>query len=216
MSLTDSQIQELSKRMNIPYGGCFFKDELPERLEFNKSYYVNLQNSEDCDGNANEGTHWTLVQCNMYPNEKVESFYFDSYGAEPSENIKRVVKQTTGKNGLPHSNKDIQSLMNNACGFYCLALAHYINSFSGRKSDLYNDCNDFLDMFDDLNVSVDFKKNEYILLHFFRNSDSEKRKPVDNLKLYDKIVNEDEKGQIDPFNGREYSKFEVDVKVLKK
>jgi hypothetical protein len=193
--LTDSQIENLSKKMNIPYAGCYFKDELPEKINYNKSYFVNLQNSEDYNGNDNEGTHWTLLQCNKYPNGKIESFFFDPYGAEPSENIKRVVKNTTGKNGLPHSNKDIQSLMNNACGFYCLALSHFINAYDKRSLSLYTDCNDFLDMFDDLNTSIDFKKNEYILLHFFRDSDPTTRKEIDNIKPINSITGEDEAGQ---------------------
>jgi hypothetical protein len=33
-------------------------------------------------------------------------------------------------------------------------------------------------MFDDLEKSVDFKKNEYMLKHFFRSADEKKRMPV--------------------------------------
>ena len=37
----------------------------------------------------------------------------------------------------------------------------------------------FLDMFDNLTKEVDFKKNEYILKHFFRSSDPNERTIVD-------------------------------------
>ena len=50
-------------------------------------------------------------------------------------------------------------------------------------------------MFDDLNTSIDFKKNEYILKHFFRSSDPNKRVPIE----IDNISKDNEKGGIDAF-----------------
>ena len=64
--LTDEQITQLSKRMEIPLAGVYFKDEIPKTIEFNKSYIINLQDSTDEDGNDNSGTHWTFFQCNKY------------------------------------------------------------------------------------------------------------------------------------------------------
>jgi hypothetical protein len=61
-----------------------------------------------------------------------------------------------------------------------------------------------MDMFDDLNKSCDFKKNEYILKYFFRAEDPSLRKEVDV------ITSADEKGGIDMM------KIPVDVKVLDK
>ena len=196
--LTDTQIEELSKRMDIPLAGVYFKDEIPKKLETNKTYIVNLQDSTDDDGNFNSGTHWTMFQVNKYPTGKTEAIFFDPYGAEPSENIKKLVKDNF-KIYLPHTTKDVQSLMNNACGFYCLALAHYINAFPGRSKDLINDVAMFLDYFDDLNKSVDWKKNEYILKHFFQSSDPKLRKEIDVLKPIESISRESEKGQFDAF-----------------
>ena len=40
-------------------------------------------------------------------------------------------------------------------------------------------------MFDDLNSSVDFKKNEYVLKHFFQSNDPANRIPI---SLKDTIV----------------------------
>lgn len=212
MSLTDEQIRELSKKMRIPLADVCFKDELPNKLQMNKTYIINLEDSHDSEGNENGGTHWTMLQCNRNGHGTNENIFFDPYGAPPSENIKRVVKANTGK-GLPHTKKDIQSLMNNACGFYCLALAHYINASGYRSNDMYHDVATFLDMFDDLNHSVDFKKNEYILKHFFRSDDPKLRVPidVDNIKSLDSISGEDEKGGIDAF-----VKTPVEVKYMNK
>jgi len=208
MSLTDEQINGLAKKMNIPIGGVYFKDEL-KNIDYNKSYFINMQDSVDEKGQMNPGTHWVLLQVNKSPNGKIQPIYFDSYGMPPPTDIKELVKRET-KLILPHTKKDIQSLMNNACGFYCLAMAHFINASKFRTGDLYNDVNTFLDMFDDLNHSVDWKKNEYILLHFFRSEDPQLRKAIDNIKPIDSIKNESEKGGIDAF------KLPVSIKYIEK
>jgi hypothetical protein len=190
MSLTDSQIKDLAKKMSIPLGGVFFKDELP-KLEFNKFYMINLEDSVDEDGNENTGTHWTCLQIMKYPKGQIEKIYFDPYGAPPPENVKKAVEEASGSTGLPYTDKDIQSLMNNACGWYCLAFGHFINSSQYRSGMMLMDASTFLEMFDDLNKSVDFKKNEYILKHFFRSEDPSLRKDVDV------IIEEDTPGGVD-------------------
>ena len=86
--LTDSQITQLSQKMNIPLELVCFKDELPRKAAFNKSYVINLDDSIDEKGNQNEGTHWTALQINKYPDGKVEPIFFDPYGQPPSESIK--------------------------------------------------------------------------------------------------------------------------------
>jgi hypothetical protein len=63
-------------------------------------------------------------------------------------------------------------------------------------------------MFDDLNVSVDFKKNEYILKHFFRSEDPSLRKEIDVIKSTESITGEDEKGGIDMM------KIPCDIKMM--
>lgn len=208
--LTDTQIEELNKRMNIPYGGCYFKDELPKSLEPNKAYYINMQDSEDDDGNENSGTHWTYLQVRTTPKGNAEPIYFDPYGQPPPENLIKQVKKDFKKH-LPHTTKDIQSLMNNACGFYCCALGHYINSSRYRRNNFYEDIDEFMDMFDDLNHSIDWKKNEYILKLFFQSEDPTKRKNPDVLTQthddYDRILNEDEKGN------KDLMKIPCDIKI---
>ena len=204
MSLTDTQITNLCKRMNIPLAEIVFKDELQAPLEYNKAYFVNLEDSHNEDGSENDGTHWTFLQLVKHPNGKIEKIYFDPYGAPPSENIKKAVKETTKTNGLPFTEKDIQSLMNNACGFYCLALGHFINASKFRTGSLHDDVGTFLEFFEDLNKSCDFKKNEYILKHFFRSEDPSLRKEIDV------ITSQDEKGGID------LMKVPVDVKIMGK
>ena len=206
--LTDLQIDDLSKRMNIPFAGCYFKDELP-KMEYNKVYIINLQDSETDEGEENSGTHWTMGYIRETPKGQLQAIYFDPYGCPPPENVKNIIEKQTNKK-CPYTTKDIQSLMNNACGFFCLAIAHFICSSKYRNGDLYSDVDDFIDMFDDLNTSIDWKKNEYILKMFFQSEDPSKRKDIDVLSqthdFYDKILDEDEKGTHD------LMKMSVDVK----
>jgi hypothetical protein len=68
----------------------------------------------------------------------------------------------------------------------------------------------FLDYFEDLNKAVDWKKNEYILKHFFQSSDPSLRKEIDVIKPIESISSESEKGQAD------LVKMSVDVKYISK
>lgn len=207
MSLTDVALRELCKRMEIPLADICFKDELPNKLEFNKAYIINLEDEYDEDGKKNGGTHWVCLQINKYPNGKTEGIYFDPYGVGKPSDVKKAVERTIGKN-IPETTKDIQSLMNNACGWYCCALLHFINSSQYRSKDLFTDVSTFLDMFDDLNESVDFKKNEYILKHFFRSSDPKQRNAID-IDL-EPIVEKEEGNRLD------LTKIPVGMKMVEK
>jgi len=206
--LTDIQLKDLSKRMGIPLEKVCFKDELPKKIAYNRSYIINLDNSIDEEGNDNEGTHWTCLQVNKYPDGKIEPFFFDPYGAHPSESVKKFVLDNTGKK-LPYNTKDIQSLMNNACGYFCLAILHYINAWDNRTKDLYNDVACFLEYFDDLNTSIDWKKNEYILKLFFQSNDPKLRKEIDVITNPDEIVKQDIGKGID------ITKIPVSMKLMK-
>lgn len=210
MSLSDSQIRELCTKMSIPLADCVFKNELKAPLQYNKAYIINMEDSNDEDGNENDGSHWVFLQCNKTPNGKTECIYFDPYGQPPPEHVKQIVKKTTGK-GLPYTEKDVQSLMNNACGYYCLALGHFINASQFRSNSLFHDVTTFMEMFDDLNKSIDFKKNEYILKHFFRSSDPKLRKEIEVIKPTESITSEDNAGGIDAFDG---VKMPVEIKMM--
>jgi hypothetical protein len=173
--LTDYDLKDLAQKMDIPLEAILFKDELLKlpNLKYNRSYIINMENEFDEEGKPNSGSHWTCFQVNLYPNGKTEGCYFDSFG----QSAPRAVAEFCGQD-LPHSTKDIQSLMASCCGYYCLAYLHYINAFKHRTQDLYIDTENFLDMFYDLEKSCDWKHNEYVLKHFFQSSDPALRKPV--------------------------------------
>lgn len=202
--LTDGDLKTLSKKMNFPLEGVYFKDELPKKLKYNTGYIINLDDSMDEGGTLNEGSHWTCLQVNKYPDGKIEPIFFDPYSAPPSESVKAFVKNNCGKY-LPYTNRDIQSLLNNACGWFVCAFLHYINAWENRTKDLYTDVETFMSYFDDLNVSVDFKKNEWVLSQFFMDKDPTKRKPIDVFKS---IQSDNEEG------GKDMMKIGVDVKMI--
>lgn len=183
MSLTNTQIFDLAKRMSVPLVFCDFKTKLKgKKLQYNKSYIVNMEDEFDEDGKRNEGSHYTCFQVNKYPNGKIEGVYFDSFGQPPPQ----VVEDFVGCK-LPYNKKDIQSLMNSACGWYCEAFLHFINACEMRTKNLYTDCELFTELFDDLNESTDHLKNEYILKHFFRSADPTKRTPIEVGQGWDRV-----------------------------
>jgi hypothetical protein len=172
--LSDQEIWGLAERMRVPLVFCNFKDQLKKKpLQYNKSYVVNLENKYDDEGKRNEGSHYVCFQVNKYANGKVEPIYFDSFGQPQPDTITEFVGGI-----MPHNDKDVQSLMNSACGWYCLAFLHYINEYQGRTHDLYTDARHFISMFDDLNKSINHIKNEYILKQFFRSADPALRKTI--------------------------------------
>lgn len=172
--LTNRQIEELCGKMDVPLESCCYKSTLKDmKLKYNRSYIINLENELDKDGKRNDGSHWVCFQVDKYKNGKIEGCYMDSYGVAPPKEINDFVGGE-----IPYNKKDIQSLMNDACGWFCVAYLHFINAFPQRSGDLYDDTEGFLSLFDDLNTSCDFKKNEYILKHFFVASDPSLRKPI--------------------------------------
>lgn len=193
--LTDQQLFKLSDAMEYPLERVCFKDELCEKkLKFNCGYIINMDNSINEQGEDNQGTHWVALQVNKYPNGIIEPIYFDSYGQAPPEAVKDFVEKGSGQKHLPFTDKDIQSLMNSACGYYCSAFLYWINKYEGRSNDLYINVSAFLELFDDLNVSNQFKKNEFILKHFFMSKDPTKRRQIDVNVDINTIMGEDDTG----------------------
>ena len=191
--LDDSQLFKLADAMDFKLEAVEFKNELPKKLKFNVGYIINLQNSEDEEGNDNQGTHWMALQVNKYPTGLIEPIFFDPYGQAPSESIKKFVKDGCGK-ALPYTQADVQSLMNNACGYYCCAFLHYINVFERRTKDLYMDTSEFLSLFNDLNKETDYKYNEFVLKHFFQSKDQKKHRAIEVIADIETITGEDTNG----------------------
>ena len=65
-------------------------------------------------------------------------------------------------------------MVGNVCGYYCLSFLYWIYSFKDRSGNLYEDVENFLDLFLDLNLETDFKYNEYVLRQFFKSDNGVK------------------------------------------
>ena len=177
-ALSDKQIWDLARRMGLDLAFVDFKSDLvTHKLEYNKGYVVNLSD-EYVNGKQQDGTHWCGLFVRKYPNGKVEPFWFDSFGMPAPKEVTTFVKRYTGLSKVPHPTVDLQSLMSGVCGFYTLAWLYYITKHEHRNGSLYYDTSQFLDLFDDLNKSCDFKKNEFILKHFFRSNNPDERVPI--------------------------------------
>ena len=175
MSLTNVELMDLAKRMDIPLEPPVFKSQLADmKLKYNRFYIINLEDEYDPDGTKNDGTHYTCFQVNKYKNNKIEGVYLDPYGVAPPTDVEEFVGFK-----IPHSKKQIQGSLNNACGWFCLAFGHYINSYEGRSKDLHTDAMNFTEHFEDLTESNHHLKNEWVLKHFFRSKDASKRTPIE-------------------------------------
>ena len=173
--LTNIQLEDLCERMDIPLERICFKDQLKDqKLVYNRSYIINMEDAMSEEGDRNEGSHWVALQVNQTKNGATFPMYMDSYGSPPATDVTEFVGKF-----VPYNTKDIQSMMADFCGWACCAFLYYINTYPDRTKNLHVDSAHFLEMFDDLNTSCDFKKNEYILKLFFQSTDEENRKPID-------------------------------------
>jgi hypothetical protein len=81
------------------------------------------------------------------------AFYFDSFGKMPPESVIQYCVQNHLKLGM--NTISIQHSSSSNCGVYCFALLKYI----AEKSDLYEECNNFINVFDQVKLA----KNDDIL-----------------------------------------------------
>ncbi len=165
--LNNFQMLELAPKMGIPLKGVYFKDELePNDLEVGKSYVINLSDEKDEDGDQNIGTHWVALHIGKLDG-KICPMYFDPYGVGAPEDIKNIVEKRFKKK-IAHTTKNVQSIVSDACGWFVMAYLHFINKFYNRTGNILMDTALFLDLFEDLDKSTDWKKNEFILKLFFQ------------------------------------------------
>ena len=128
--LTDYDIKVICEKLELPIKGVYMKDELNKVKPKPGSYYVNLDNS---DG---EGTHWLLVKISP----RGESIYFDSYGLGMPKEVEEFL---SNNKPIISSNKDIQSLRAQTCGWYCIGCDYYIENNIGGFDKKFEEFIDF-------------------------------------------------------------------------
>ena len=101
-----------------------------------------------------------------------QGMYFDPYVVDVPLEITNLLKSNQYK--IYHTNKNIQSLMSNLCGFFCLGFIYFLTVSKQRTKNIINDTSIFLDLFEDLDKVDDVYKNEFILSLFFTDKESKK------------------------------------------
>jgi hypothetical protein len=108
--LTDGELVRLLRADHKFVGKIYMKDELPDTLEKNKWYIINLQNSDE-----GSGTHWV---CFKTPALKEPMIYFDPLiGGDPPIEVLEHAK----KSGVQFHMMEIQNENSTACGWFCVA-----------------------------------------------------------------------------------------------
>jgi hypothetical protein len=164
--LSNHDIDELVIKMGISnFKGCFYKDKL-KLIQPNSSYIINLNSEMDEHNNRNTGSHW----CCLVTDDMKQCIYFDSYGEREPVEIRNLLKCKQYKIG--HTSKNIQSLMSNLCGFFCLSFIYFLTVSKIRTKNIINDASIYLDLYEDLDKVDDVYKNEFVLSLFFTDTKS--------------------------------------------
>ena len=163
-TLSDKQLMNIAKKMKLStYKGAFAKDKIPF-LNLNSSYIINLNNVKDNEGNIMQGSHWVC----LYIDNLGNAVYMDSYGIAPPIEVMTRIEENNKIKDFLYNTKNIQSMMSDVCGYFCLAYIYYVSKYENRTKNIFVDTTNYLDLFLDLNKELDFQQNEYVLKQFFK------------------------------------------------
>ena len=115
---------------------------MPKKIK-DGAYIINLDEYEDV------GTHWIALFCN-----RNEIFYFDSFGVE---HIPEEIKEFIGNKNIKANIFRVQENDSVMCGYFCIGFIDFM--LAGKK------LTDFINLFS----PHDFKKNDSIILSYFKN-----------------------------------------------
>ena len=139
--LTDFEI-EMYYQNEPRFNGVFSRNNLPKKIK-DGAYIINL------DEYADVGTHWIALFCN-----KNNIIYFDSFGVEHI--LKEIKKFIANKNIISNIFR-IQTNDLVMCGYFCIGFIDFM--LAGKK------LTDYTNLFS----PHDFKKNDNIILSYFKN-----------------------------------------------
>ena len=148
MALSNFDILEIGRQLKLDIVGVFSKDKLPTERQVG-SYYINME-----DQNDGNGTHW--VFCRIFENGK--AVYFDPFGTLAPIEIKDFLKPFRP---YATSNRHIQDNPSDKCGYFCIGCDVFFTYNSNKKRDLFENFDDFLNMF-----SINKKINDTIIMEY--------------------------------------------------
>ena len=144
-SLTNFEIQKFKNEPR--FKGVFSINNLPKKKVKDGAYIINL------DEYANLGTHWVALFC-----KKSEIVYFYSFGVEYiPEEIKEFIKEFPGNKNIKTNIFRVQEDNSIMCGYFCIGFIDFM--LAGKK------LTDYTNLFS----PHDFKKNDNIILSYFKN-----------------------------------------------
>jgi len=153
-SLSNHSIFDIAQFYNLKLIDVVQKDLLKNTPQVNNGFYI-INNQSSTEGN---GTHWVALYLS-----KNLSFFFDSYGAPPPEDVVEYVKKFNSKH-LYFNNFIIQNLNSDNCGYFCIAFILFVQNKSNKDySNVLNIINEFINYFDE-----NTKRNDRILEALFR------------------------------------------------
>ena len=124
------------------FNGVYFRDNLPKIKEW--AYIINLDEQSDIE------THWVA----LYVQNNNSGTYFDSFGVEHiPEEIKKIVKN---KKVIITNIFRMQAYNSIMCRYFCIGFIDFM--LAGKK------LTDYTNLF----FPYDFKKNDNIILNYFK------------------------------------------------
>ena len=131
--LNNYDLSEVCNNLDIPLNGVYMKNTIPKKLK-EGFYIINL------DSAPNSGTHWlTLLLSDK------TALYADPFAAPPPIEIIDAVKKS--KLHLYFNNWVIQDIDSELCGYYSIALIHYVSTH--KNLSIINAANAFINLFKD-------------------------------------------------------------------
>ena len=138
--LTNFEIQRYCQNESR-FNGVFSKNNLLLKIK-DRAYVINL------DEYADIGTHWIDLFCN-----RNEIVYFDSFGVE---HIPEEIKNFVGNKNIIANISRVQANNSVMCWYFCIGFIDFMRA--GKR------LTDFTSLFS----PYDFKKNDNIILSYFK------------------------------------------------
>ena len=135
--LSNFDIENILTGLKIKLNGVYSKDELKNINKKSGFYVINMQNSCDEFGCPLAGSHW--ICCGIFGSE---AFFMDSFGQLPPKEVIKFLKVYK----TFYNTQQIQNIMSECCGWYCIACCHYISK-NILKYGLYKAFENFINIF---------------------------------------------------------------------
>ena len=150
--LTNFQLIDLAKKLNINLVNVCSKDELNKVIPKVGGYIINLENSYN-----GYGTHWTSFLIYETQDHLYNALYFDSYGIRPPIEVENYIKQISN-NKIGYNTRQIQKIETTECGWYALNWL-YCMQYKRQSNNMIEDYNIYMNKFsNDLNQELKILK----------------------------------------------------------